>query len=300
MSPAMAHGWRSWFRFEPIRHARWEVLLMRLGLAWVAWASFTGNSEFNDQPHPNGIANWVDLTFLSNDTTETWLRLVAKASLVAFVAGVPSVISLLVPTFFGIGLFTLKNSQGAIGHSFQVIHLCLLAAWLAGLWSVICRSRKRALPNELTAGQLEIDWARQALAAGYVVSAITKVVVSGGFWFRDSQYFALHIIKNNDMTYYGTLEAAAQKMAWLPEWMMQHPLASQTFFGLALPLELLAFLGCRNRGLALFFGVSLIAFHLCVKQLTQLDFVYNMQLLLVLMVNPAWWVTKGYSSIRAR
>jgi hypothetical protein len=82
--------------------------------------------------------------------------------------------------------------------------------------------------------------------------------------------------------------------------MMQHPLASQVFFGLALPLELFAFLGCRNRRLALVVGGSLIAFHLCVKQLTQLDFVYNMQLLLVLMVNPVWWAVQGYSSMRAR
>jgi hypothetical protein len=296
----VVRAWKDLLAFEPMRHAKWEVVLMRLGLAWVAWGSFLGNSEFTAQPHPNGIAQWMDLTFLSEDATEGWLRWLAKGSLVAFVLGVPSVLSLLVPTFLGIGLFTLKNSQGAIGHSFQVVHLCLLAAWVAGLWSVCCRAKKLTLPNDLTRGQLELDWARQALAAGYVVSAITKVIVSGGMWFRDSQYFALHIIKNNEMVYYGTLETGMQKMAWLPEWMMQHPLVSQLFFGLALPLELFAFLGCRNRKLALLFGLGLMAFHLSVKQLTQLDFVFNMQLLLVLMVNPVWWVVKGYSSIRAR
>jgi hypothetical protein len=293
-------GWRRWLAFQPMRHERWEVLLIRLGLAWVAWETFQGDSAFTGQPHPNGIAHWVDLTFLSVDSTEVWLRMAAQGSLIAFVLGVPSALSLLVPTFLGIGLFTLKNSQGAIGHSFQVVHLCLLAAWLAGVWSLMCRIQKKTAPNGFTAGQLEIDWARQVLAAGYVVSAVTKVVVSGGLWFRDSQYFALHIIKNNDMMYYGTLQEGVQKMAWLPEWMMQHPLASQVFFGLALPLELFAFLGCRNRRLALVLGGSLIAFHLCVKQLTQLDFVYNMQLLLVLMVNPVWWAVQGYSSMRAR
>jgi hypothetical protein len=109
-------------------------------------------------------------------------------------------------------------------------------------------------------------------------------------WFRDSQFFALHLIKNNDMKFYGKLEEGVQQLQWLPEWMMQHPMACQVFFGLALPLELFAFFGCRNRVMGLVFGVSLIAFHLSVKQLTQLDFVYNMQLLMVLMVNPVWWV----------
>jgi hypothetical protein len=287
-------GWGAWLRtlivFEPIRHARWELFWLRLGLAYVAWETFVGSSDFTEQPHPNGIAHWVDLTFLSDDATEGWLRWVARVSLVAFVVGVPGVLSLLVPTFLGIGLFTLKNSQGAIGHSFQVVHLCLLAAWLAGVWAVVCGCRKRGLPNGLERGSLEIDWARQALAAGYVVSAITKVIESSGMWFRDSQYFALHLIKNNDMKFYGKLESGVQQLEWLPEWMMQHPMACQVFFGLALPLELFAFLGCRNRVMGLVFGVSLIAFHLSVKQLTQLDFVYNMQLLMVLMVNPVWWV----------
>jgi hypothetical protein len=282
-------GWRRWLAFEPIRHERWEVVLLRLGLAYVAWQTFLGGSEFDGQPHPNGLARFVDLTFLSNDQVEGVLRPLAGVSLLAYVIGVPAAASLLVPTWFGIGLFTLKNSQGAIGHSFQVVHLCLLAAWLAGVWTVASRWRRRPLPHGFSGAQLELDWARQALAAGYVVSAITKLVESGGLWFRDSQYFALHLIKNNDMKYYGTLEAGVQKLEWLPEWMMGHPLASQLFFGLALPLELFAYLGCRNRRLALLFGVGLTGFHLCVKQLTQLDFVYNMELLLVLMVNPAWW-----------
>jgi hypothetical protein len=47
--------------------------------------------------------------------------------------------------------------------------------------------------------------------------------------------------------------------------------------------------------MGLVFGVSLIAFHLSVKQLTQLDFVYNTQLLMVLMVNPVWWVWRGFT-----
>lgn len=290
-------GWMGWLKalmvFEPIRHAKWELFVLRLGLAYVAWGTFAGSSDFTGQSHPNGIAHWMDLTFLSDDATEGWLRMVARGSLVAFVLGVPGVLSLLVPTFFGIGLFTLKNSQGAIGHSFQVVHLCLLAAWLAGVWAVVWRQREKRLPNGLERGQLEVDWARQALAAGYVVSAITKVIESKGMWFRDSQYFALHLIKNNDMKFYGKLEAGVQQLEWLPEWMMQHPLACQVFFGLALPLELFAFLGCRNRVMGLVFGVSLIAFHFSVKQLTQLDFVYNMQLLLVLMVNPIWWVYRG-------
>ncbi len=291
-------GWRAtcknWLRHQPIRHARWEVLLLRLGLAWVVWQTFDGNSDFTAQPHPNGIARWMELTFLSDDAIEMPLRKAARACLAAYVLGVPAALSLLLPLALGIALFTLKNSQGAIGHSFQVVHLCLLAAWLAGVWRLRCRLAGKALPQAFTPGQLELDWARQALMAGYVVSAITKLIESGGLWFRDSQYFALHLVKNLDMKFYGTLEEGTRRMEWLPEFMIAHPHWSQLFFGLALPLELFAFLGCRNRRLALIFGLGLIAFHACVKQLTELDFVNNSLLLWVLMVNPAWWLIASW------
>lgn len=283
-----------WLRHQPIRHARWEVLMLRIGLAWAAWLSFAGNSDFTAQPHPNGIARWIDLTFLSNDAIEMPLRMTARACLIAYALGLPAAFSLFPPLALGIGLFTLKNSQGAIGHSFQVVHLCLLAAWLAGLWTLLCRLRGKALPQSFTPGQLELDWARQALMAGYVVSAITKLIESGGLWFRDSHYFALHLVKNLDMKYYGFLEENARRMDWLPEFMMTHPLLCQLFFGLALPLELLAFLGCRNRRLALVFGLGLLAFHWSVKQLTELDFAYNSLLLWVLMVNPVWWLLASW------
>jgi hypothetical protein len=63
-------------------------------------------------------------------------------------------------------------------------------------------------------------------------------------------------------------------------------------------LELLAFLGCRNRRLALLFGVGLIVFHELVRQLTQLYFEYNMLLLAVLMVNPWWWAVRGFQRMK--
>ncbi|MCB1227537.1 MAG: hypothetical protein KDK99_17090 [Verrucomicrobiales bacterium] len=290
----------SWFRFEPIRHQLWERILIRASLALVIGWTLTGDSAFQTQAHPNGLARFMDLTFLSQDSVEVWLRPACKASLVLWVFGVPAVLSLLLPLTAGIGFITLKNSQGAIGHTFQVVHLCQLAIWLASAWSMIQHLRRRALPHHFSPAQLEIDWARQALMASYVVSAITKLMESGGMWFRDSQYFALHLIKNKDMKYWETLDESARSMEWLPDFLMQHPLLPQVLFGIGLPLELFAFFGCWNRRLALVFGVALYGFHLCVKQLTLLDFEYNMWLLLILMIHPLWWIVTGIQRLSRR
>jgi hypothetical protein len=279
-----------WLRYQTIRLAPWEQLIMRIGIAAVTWLTLSIDTSFPSQPHPNGIAQWIDLTPLASEAIVPTLRIAIKVSLITWILGLPAAISLLLPCWIGIAWFSLKNSQGAIGHSFQAIHLCLLAAWTASLWSLIAHWKKHPLPQQLTPSQFTLNWATQALAAGYVVSAITKLLISGGLWFKDSQYFALHLIKNNDMKFYGTLEESNLRLHWLPDLMMQYPLLSQLFFGLALPLELLAFLGCWNRRLALLFGLGLIGFHYGVKLLTQLDFEANVQLLWILMVNPLWWI----------
>lgn len=303
---------RDWLRLEPIRHAAWEMVVMRLSFAMLVWDVHTGwinywrhpwqallqmtiPSRWNDvpyasQPHPNGLGMWMDFSFLADNAFEPWLLLAAGVSLLLYVFGVPAAFSLAVPLLAGVGAATLINSQGAIGHIAQGLHLCLLVVWLAGVWSLVCKKRGRPLPCDFNAGQLEMDWARQGLAASYVVSAITKLIESQGRWFIEARYFPLGLVKNNDMQFYDTLDASARQMDWLPQLLMEHPLLCQFFFGIALPLELFVFLGLRNRRMAALFGIGLIVFHECVTQLTHLSFIFNKLLLLILFVNLPWWI----------
>ncbi len=290
---------RTALRYEPMNLARWEVLLVRAGLAWLVWRVMLGDSQYLSQDHPNGVAMFADLTWLSDNRWENILRPVSGACLAAWVIGAPGALALLVPLLFGIGLMTLKNSQGAIGHSYQAVHLCLLGAWAASVAYWIMRWRGRKHRAGLTAGQWEVDWAMQALGAGYVSSAISKLVESHGMWFADSQYFALHLIKNNQMKYLEYLEGAPPTMGALPQWLMDHPFWAQFLFGIALPLELFAFLAPRNRVMALAFGGGLLLFHEMVKALTQLDFVFNESLLVILWINPLFWMTKGVQRLQS-
>jgi len=308
----------SLWRLEPIRHSRWEVVLIRLLFAAIVWDTQSGwvaywtqptaavramvqnpkhfDIRHDSQPHPNGLAHFFDFTPLADDRIEKPLRYAMGASLVLYVLGVPALFSLAIPLFFSIGDATLNNSQGSIGHTAQGLHLALLAAWLAGLYAFIQRRRGRALKHGCSSGELEIDWARQALAATYVVSAISKLIISKGLWFVDAKYFALHVLKNNEMQYYNLVDPAARKLHWLPEVMLQHPHWCQFLFGIALPLELFAFIALRNRRAAALFGVTLIAFHESVTQLTQLSFIFNKMLLLVLFVAPWWWLARWLRS----
>ncbi len=303
---------RSLWRLEPFHMPRWEVFLVRLLFALLVWDTQTGwisywkeparavramvenagtfDIRWDSQPHPNGLAYFFNFTFLSNDAVEKPLRYAMGASLILYVAGVPGAFSLAIPLFMCIGSSTLANSQGSVGHTAQGLHLALLAVWLAALWAFIQKRRGRSLKHGYTSRELEIDWARQALAATYVVSAITKLILSKGLWFIDAKYFPLHVLKNNEMQYYDLLDPAARRLDWLPEAMLQHPHWCQFLFGIALPLELFAFIALRNRRAAALFGLGLIAFHESVTQLTHLAFIFNKLLLLILFVAPWFWV----------
>jgi hypothetical protein len=125
-----------------------------------------------------------------------------------------------------------------------------------------------------------------------VVSAVSKVWLSKGTWFISAQYFPLHLVKNNEMEYYDTLNPEVLKLDRLPQVLMDHPLVSQFFFGIALPLELFAFLALLNRRIAAVFGTGLIVFHESVTQLTHLSFIFNKLLLLFLFVSPFWWIAR--------
>ncbi len=309
---AFLHGlWRA----EPILHSGWELTVMRVLFALLlwdtqsAWAAELGNPEgmiramlvrpwtwditTATQPHPNGLALWFDLTWLSVDWVEKCLRLGMAASLLAYIAGVRAAYSLLVPTAFGILAGTLGNSQGAIGHTAQPLHQVLLGIWLGSVVAEVGRRRGWSPWRGMSLGQMEAEVGRQVLIAGYVVSGMSKLIESKAQWFLNARYLPIHMVKNNDMKFYQTLDEGYLKLEGLSRLMLEHPLTCQVLFGVGLPLELFAFVGLRNRRLALLVGGMLFAFHWIVNGLMSLFFFFNMGLLLTFMICPWWWLAEG-------
>jgi hypothetical protein len=304
---------RLW-RWEQIQHTRWELVIMRFMLALLIWDThsawvnqmwdikamimamverpWTWDIPFTSQPHPNGLATWMDLSWLSMPAVENTLRLLTFVSLVAFVGGIPAAWSLAVPVWFGILAGTLSNSQGAIGHMTQVLHQVSLGIWVASLWWMWRNKKGRSPWRGLNLGQCEAEVGRQVLIAGYVVSAISKLIESKAQWFINARYLPLQMMKNNEMKYAQTLDQSFLQMEGISLLMLEHPVLCQFLFGIGLPLELFAFLGLRNRYLAAIVGVLLIAFHWSVMHLMSLFFFFNITLLITFMVSPWWWASR--------
>ncbi|MBL9117230.1 MAG: hypothetical protein JNJ83_19645 [Verrucomicrobiaceae bacterium] len=300
------------WRWEPMAHSRWELVFMRVMVALLIWDThsawvnqlwdpvavikamaerpFAWDIPFTAQPHPNGLAMWMDVTWVSTAAVEQTLRALTFVSLIAYVAGVSAAWSLAIPVWFGILAGTLSNSQGAIGHMTQGLHQVTLGIWMASVWWAL-RSRK-GLPlwRGFNRGQCEAEVGRQVLIGGYVVSAVSKLIESKALWFVNARYVPLHMLKNNEMKYAQSLDPAFLQMEGLSRLMLDHPVICQLLFGVGLPLELFAFVGLRNRKLAVIIGALLIFFHWSVMQLMSLFFFFNITLLLTFLVCPWWWL----------
>ncbi|WP_138085242.1 hypothetical protein [Phragmitibacter flavus] len=297
----MQRAWHFLFAHEPMRHAWWEMVLMRFGVAMVTWSSMKFlPSPLHSQPVPHGLAAWgVDFTWLSDPELCAWFVPFCGVSLLLYIVGVWPVLTLIAPLLAIVGQGVLSNSQGAIHHTSQVIAVALLAGWLAGVWSVVARRSNKPLPGAFNPQQLGLDWMRQILIAGYVVSALMKLIDSGGDWLGNTPYFGLQIEKSTGMAFHANLEPP-ENAAWLAQYFIDHPLMAKITIGFGLPLELFAFLALLNRRMALFFGLALYAFHTIITEVMHLGFAYNRMLLLFLFINPVWWLVEFARAILRR
>jgi len=269
---------------------------MRTALAGVATMAAKMAADkalgYSTQPEPTGLARLFDLTFLSDPSINHWSVVFFCLALPFYIAGIglPVVIGWML--WVQVGMASFCNSQGFIGHTTQVVSLVLLAQWLASLWTLLPgRDGWRGLVTSSTrAMNLSMDWSRQTLAACYVVSAICKVVASGGLWIWKAPLFALQITKANQMQFYSTLEPSPGNMAWLSQLLLDHPALARIIIGSALPLELFAFLMCFNRGVGAIYALLLVIFHSTVSEVMSLGFVFNKFLLLILCVNVPYWL----------
>lgn len=304
--------WRLCFAIEPFRHEWWETLIFRCLIGWAAWETLSGPSRFHSQPVPHGIATWgVDFSWLGSDATAAWLVPVTAVCLLVYIflplvqsfllkPGPSSasnaidwacVAALTLPLYTSFGHGVLGNSQGAIGHTTQIVTSVLFAQWLGLLWAAIRRDPAR-LPKGYNSQQLAADWTRQLIAASYVASAITKLWISGGNWLKETPYFGLQIAKATGQAYYEWLQPP-DNAAWLGQFLFDHPSIATLLIGVALPLELFAFLGLHNRRAALFFGVCLAGFHCSVTEIMHLGFVFHKVILFWFFANVAWWLVEG-------
>ena len=279
------------YRVAQIRYALFERVAMRVLFALTVYSHVPNSLSQRTISSPHGLARLIDLRFLLEPSAFAVCRYLLWAALVLYVLRIAWSIALPYMTLLSIAAGTITNSEGAIGHSFQIVSLVLGAQTAAHFYDLFQRRRAKANSDNETGEDRVISWSQQAIVAAYLASALTKLIRTSGMWFFQSPMVAVQIIKTTDQDFYDRLDVA-QHNAGLPiaEWVVAHPIPVALVLGCGLILELTAPLALLGRRYALFYGVGLVVFHESIQRVMKLNFIYNEYLLWIYLVNIPFWL----------
>ncbi len=272
-----------------VRHAAWELVLMRILFAAALAYSLRENwPSFTSQPVPHGLARWIDFSVLSDPRVVSVIQPVCWACLALYATGTFPVFSLGVVSLVSISAGTLMNSQGAIGHTTQLITMVVTAQFLCYAWFAV--TEKRVFSASQKAHTWAVDWSKVVIAAAYTVSGVVKLLRTDGEWIARSPLLSLQLIKTNEMDYYNRLLEGQSFWADLfPRILLERPWLAWIIFGSGLLLEVFSFLAMLGRVWMLAFGLGLITMHLTISKIMRLSFEEHMLLLLIFFVNVPFW-----------
>ncbi|MEM7147480.1 MAG: hypothetical protein AAF591_20355 [Verrucomicrobiota bacterium] len=291
-------------RFDRVTYAPWEWAVMRTLFAFFAVIPGTSlNLSFRNQPEPAGIAQFIDLTWITQEPFQQLITFAFFAFVALYLVG-------FFPLTATAGLFvihtltgTLVNSQGATHHSTQIIGLVLLGQILAHLYwrlkpNLALKRNPDLAPNPETPATLLVYHSQQLIAAAYVASGITKLINSRGEWITQIPNIPIQFEKNFAYRYYDHLEVPAQQASQgMIKFIADHPAAAQGLFGFGLFLELACFLALMNRATLALWGLALWFMHHTISNVMGLGFAFNKAILLIFFINLPFWLYQATTAL---
>lgn len=297
---------------------RYEWVIMRLLCVIPLWPTVVKGAlpHWTNRVSPNGISQWVDLSFASNPLFQAWWVPLMVVCMVFYVIGFLPILSTLGLLLGHILLGTLLNSLGAIHHTGQVLGLVLIGQLLAHLVHLLKKDPNletndakkfrviqyykgflKARPLDLATDdqphQRWVSYSQQLLAVGYVASGISKIIASGGEWISTIPRIALQFEKTKWSRYYDHLDIPNNPIGEKASLLIsQYPEIAKVLFGTGLFLEFFCFVALIGRLPSLLWGVGLLALHESISHLMGLGFGNHKWLLVIFFINIPYWITR--------
>lgn len=298
-----------------------EWFFMRLGLAGIVWMLFP-LTLFPNQPKPNGIAKLgIDFTWLNDPAKMEFCSWLLIGALILYVANRALWLALPVMSGLMIATGTLTNSQSAeVSHHSQPVTLILLIQTIWLFVAMIRRARGKPAtdddPNRsirVVATKrwftLAVYFSIQTMCAAYMVSVVSKMVLSDGAWIRNSANFPIQLVKNDLADHYNvvngpsqdkesTFQDNAQKTA--QKFFVDYPNIGRALLTSGMLLEAFCFLALLSRWIASIYGIMLVIFHEIISLVMGLTFTYNMLLLAVFFIGIPWLISRPVAALLAK
>ncbi len=287
---------KSLVQARPMSWSPAERLLMRLAFAAVIlfsgilWNAAKLPDPGVDLKDPNGLAKVLPLQWLADPGVLMVGKPLVAAGLLAYVVGFAPVLTLWPALVYMLGTGALRNSMGDISHHTQIVAMVLLAQWLV---YVVGAARRQPWTKPPPALQDQvIFWSVLMIGASYFASGIVKLKASDLEWIQRVPALSVQVFKAVWSASYSSGEPVSGFKAETVPWLIvQHPHLARLFFGTGLLLELLGLFMVLSHRHARWIGIGLIAMHLGISVVMEIDFVNHMLLVLIFAVNvPSWFL----------
>ncbi len=283
-----------WWRPGMFQWTWLELLIMRLGYAALGfWNIKWETRPYTKQEHPNGLAHFFDFTWLAHPPPGMAVKSMVIGFLGLYVIGFLPALGLLPLAFYATAIGTLLNSQGAINHSWQLVTLIGLAQLAVYAWPRAGRGIGVLVRPDQERHRGAAHAALVTIAACYVVCGVVKIVNSDGLWLHKAPFLAVQLYKTHYSHYYDTLQMPPEWLQRLAEILVQYPWLARILFGSGLFIELAAFVMLINRGWAFAVGLAIIALHMSISKLMNLNFDAHIFAVLIFLINipgiPQMW-----------
>jgi hypothetical protein len=278
-----------WWRPLPFELCTLEMLIMRSAFAVLAFVNIKWETAgYIEQKKPQGLAHIIDLTWLGHHPPSETMQYGVMFFLVLYVAGILPALGLLPTAFFATIIGTLITSNGAANHSWQMVTMMGLAQFIVYAWPR--RTEKghdfRILIRPDLQRHRQVVFATlTVIAASYVVCGAVKMINSDGLWLFKSPLLAVQLLKTHYSHFYDTLEMPPGWLLSVTSFILEYPNIARLVFGGGLLIELLGFVILINRRWAFIGGLAIIALHLSISRLMNLNFEAHMIAVLIYCVN---------------
>jgi len=267
----------------------YEITFMRIFFSYVIYKTFLRKRiKFNSQPSPNGIARFIDFSFLNKKAIYSKLRYFIFILLFLYAAGMGLPLITLLLLIYTVCIGTYFNSQGAISHHSQVISLVLLVQTFVYIYGVVNPYLKLNYLSDSTISynQLAMFFSQQAVVSVYFTSALTKLIRSKFRWVYNVKDIPVQIEKTNMQNYYDELSAPPASWARnVMNWCVRYPVITISIFSLGLLLELMSPFSLISRSTNIIFGLMVIGFHGLNSTLFKLKFDSLQRLIVIYFIN---------------
>jgi hypothetical protein len=261
----------------------WNFIKINFIALWIILASMVLFS-YQTIPMPQGICKIVPSELFLNGYLKYPLILVIIVASVFYVLEIQQMYTCLVLFIISTLLFTMEESNGILNRN-SLYTFVFFAQFLAYLL--------HQYDNQSDIKKNRIQFSVQVIAAGYTLSALSKLYRSGIFWVHDGKRIVLQILKSfytmyvtdGDTTWISNAESRVR-------FIENNYLIVSALLACSLILELFALLAIKSKKQALIYGLLLTCMHLGIFIVMDIAIVSILIPMLLFMVNPFYiiWV----------